>query len=67
MTDDATPKPTRTYARPTRYPARIAVMLTATQRAEIDAIAAEDEATLGETVRELIEIGLDDRIRRNQD
>lgn len=59
MTDNATPKKKkRTYSRPTRFPARIAIMTTDDQRAEIDRIAAENEATLGETVRYLIAAGL---------
>lgn len=61
MTDNATPK-RRRISRPVRYPAAIPrTMTTEEQRAEIDALAERDGATLGETVRSLIERGLLDR------
>lgn len=64
MTENATPKKKRTYSRPTRFPARIAIMTTNEQRAEIDRMAERESATLGETVRDLIELGLEE-VRRN--
>jgi len=66
MTDHTTPKK-RTYSRPVKFPAALSIMTTDVQRAEIDAIVAAEERSVGDVVRELIEIGLDDRLRRNQD
>jgi hypothetical protein len=57
MTDDATPKKIK-RRRPTRYPASIAIMTTATQRAAIDGIADEEGKPIAEVVRELIDHGL---------
>lgn len=58
MTDNATPKKIRRN-RVTRYPASIAIMTTAEQRAEIDAIADDEKRSVADVTRELIEVGLD--------
>lgn len=64
MDDNATPK-SRSYSRPVRYPASIPrTMTTDEQRAEIDAIAEAENLTLGEVVRELVELGIHDRQAR---
>ena len=57
MTNDATPQ---TRPRPTKYPARLATMLTQQQRSAIDErVRARAGATLGEVTRELLDAGLD--------
>lgn len=65
MTDDATPKKIK-RRRPTRFPASIAIMVTAAQRGAIDTIADEEGKPIAEVVRDLIERGLLDR-RDNAD
>ena len=57
MTNDATPQ---TRPRPTKYPARLATMLTQQQRSAIDErVRARAGATLGEVTRELLDAGFD--------
>lgn len=56
---NATPKPIR-RSRPTKYPARLAIMLTQHQRDGIDAAAADrDEATIAPVVRDWLALGRD--------
>lgn len=57
MTSNATPQ---ARPRPTKYPARLATMLTQQQRSAIDErVRASAGATLGEVTRELLDAGLD--------
>lgn len=59
MTDNATPKPARTYSRPTKYPAAIPrTMTTDEQRAYLDGVVERDDLTLGAVVRSLIDDGI---------
>lgn len=58
MDDNATPPKKIRRTRPTHFPARLAIMTTEAQRAEIERIADRDDASLGETVRYLIAGGI---------
>lgn len=64
MTDNATPKKRPGYSRPTKFPARLAVMLDQEMRDELDRLVDETGASLGEVTRALISDGLDAAARR---
>lgn len=66
MTDNATPPKKIRRTRPTLYPASLAIMTTAVQRAEIDAIADDENRSVADVTRELIDRGLNDR-RQDED
>lgn len=61
MDDNATPPKKIRRTRPTLYPASLAIMTTATQRAEIDAIADEENRSVADVTRELLDRGFIDR------
>lgn len=66
MTDNATPNPKKSGrpARGPKYPAQLAIMLTAEMRAELDNLVDETGASLGEVSRALLEDGLKAARRR---
>lgn len=58
MDTNATPSKRPNYSRPTKYPARLALMLTTEQRATIDDRAHDQAQSLGDVTRALLDDGL---------
>lgn len=57
-TETTTPTRRPNYSRPTKYPARLSTMLSASAREAIDDLIEQRDVTLGEVARSIIDDGL---------